>query len=450
LTIEVVALVERGLGNSSYLVGLGEGRALVIDPQRDPTPYRMEMEKRGWVPAATAETHLHADFISGGRELQELGAILYAPAGSGLVFDHQPMEPDAEVDLGGLTMRALPTPGHTPEHLSYLISDGRQPVALFSGGSLLVGSVARTDLIAPELTEPLARRLFRSLRDVITPLPDHLAVYPTHGAGSFCTAGGSNERITTLGAERTTNPYLLAEDEEQFVRLLLGSLGSYPPYYQHLRERNRLGPVVFGDEPPRLQPLSPQTLSRLAAEGTVVVDTRPVAEWAQGHIPGALAISLRDVLAPWLGWLLDIDRPIAFVLGDGQNPAEVVRQAVGIGYEHLAGVLEGGFSAWKESGRSVATTPVMDFSEVDDRQLLDVRQASEWDDGHIPGAVNIELGRLLEADLPVGALAVHCGHGERAATAVSLLERTGCSDIVVVTGGPADWEQLTGQPLQPT
>lgn len=449
MSIEVVSLVELGLGNSSYLVGLGDGRALVIDPQRDPTPYRLEMKQRGWVPAAVAETHLHADFISGGRELQALGATLYAPVGSGLVFDHHGMEPGGEVDLGGLTMSALPTPGHTPEHLSYLISDGSEPAALFSGGSLLVGSVARTDLIAPEMTEPLARRLFRSLRDVITSLPDHLAVYPTHGAGSFCTAGGSNERITTLGAERATNPYLLADDEEEFVRLLLGSLGSYPRYYQQLRRRNRLGPVVYGDEPPRLQPLSPQTLSRLAAGGTVVVDTRPVTEWARGHIPGALAISLRDGFAPWLGWLVDIDRPIAFVLGDGQYPAEVVRQAVGIGYERLAGVLDGGFSAWKESGRSVATTPVVDFSQVDDRQLLDVRQASEWDHGHIPGAVNIELGRLLEADLPVGALGVHCGHGERAATAVSLLERSR-SDVVVVTGGPADWEQLTGQSLQPT
>lgn len=448
LTIEIVSFVDEGLGNSSYLVELEDGRALAVDPRRDPTPYRAEAEKRGWVLAAAVETHLHADFISGGRELQALGATLYAPAGSQLAFEHRGVEAGEEMALGGLTLRAMPTPGHTPEHLAYLLTDGDEPLALFSGGSLLVGAVARTDLIAADLTEELARRLFRSLRDVTAPLPDDLVVYPTHGAGSFCTAGASGERVTTLGVERANNPYLRVGDEDRFVELLVESLGSYPAYYHHLRQRNRLGPVVYGDEPPTLEPLSAEDVSRLSGQGAVVVDTRPMTEWARRHIPGALSIPLRDVFGPWLGWLVDIKSPIVFVLGDTQDPAEVVRQAVGIGYEKLAGQLDGGIAAWEAASRPIASTPVIDFSQVGDRRLLDVRQASEWEAGHLPDALHIELGHLVDADPPIGDLAVHCQHGERAASAASLLERSGRSDVTVVTGGPADWAEIKGQSLR--
>lgn len=447
MSFEVVPFVDLGLGNSSYLVGLGDRRALAIDPRRDRSLYLEAAERRGWTIVAAAETHLHADFISGGRELQAVGATLYAPAGSSLAFDHHPLEPGGEVILGGLTLTAMPTPGHTPEHLSYLLSDGGDPVALFSGGSLLVGAVARTDLISPELTEDLTRRMFRSLRTMLAPLPDHMAVYPTHGAGSFCTAGVTGERVSTLGAERAHNPYLRIEDEDEFVELLLGSLGSYPTYYRHLRERNRKGPRIYGDELPLLMPLAVDEVERLRRRGAEVVDVRPAPAWAEGHIPGSLSIPFRDAFASWLGWLVDIDARLVFVTEPGQDRAALVHRCLEIGYENLAGELDGGVESWTAAGRPLTTTPRLPIGNLDG-QLVDVRQASEWQSGHIPYVIHAELGSLASISLADGPLAVHCGQGDRASTAASLLERAGRSDVTVLTGGPPEWAKATGRPLE--
>lgn len=186
LVVDVVPLVDEGLGNSAYVVDLGDGGALVVDPARDPRPYRAVLARRGLAPRFVVETHLHADFVSGGRELAAAGALLLAPAGSDLAFPHRPLADDDELDVGGLTLRVIATPGHTPEHLAYLLLDGARPKALFSGGTLMAGGVARTDLLAPEQTEPLARAAYRSIRERLLTLPDDLVVYPTHGGGSFC------------------------------------------------------------------------------------------------------------------------------------------------------------------------------------------------------------------------------------------------------------------------
>lgn len=200
----ITPFVDEGLGNSSYVVDLGEGRGLVIDPVRDVEPYARFAAEHHLELAYSLETHLHADFVSGSRELTKLGATILAPRGADLAFPHRPLEDDEQYNLGGLTLRAVGTPGHTPEHLSFLLLDGRRPLALFSGGALIVGSVARTDLISPEQTEPLARSLFRALRDRILPLPDDVPVYPTHGAGSFCSGPSTAERTTTIGQERAS------------------------------------------------------------------------------------------------------------------------------------------------------------------------------------------------------------------------------------------------------
>jgi len=264
----IVPLVDEGLGNSSYLIDLGDGRALVIDPERDPAPYLRVAERRGLVLAYSAETHLHADFVSGSRELATHGAQVLAAAAGHTAFEHRGLDDGEEVNLGGLTLRALSTPGHTPEHLSYLLLDGVAPIALFSGGSLLVGAVARTDLIDPGQTEQLARALWRSLHERVLTLPDDLAVYPTHGAGSFCSAPISGERATTIGAEKAANALLTAPDEDAFVKLLLDSLGTYPPYFSRLREVNRLGPSVFGPEQPKLAQLDAQTVRQRLASST--------------------------------------------------------------------------------------------------------------------------------------------------------------------------------------
>ena len=443
---EIVSIIDEGLGNSSYLLDLGDRRALVLDPERDPAPYLAAAERRGLQVAYTVETHLHADFVSGSRELAARGATVVASAAGGLQFPHRGLGDGEEVDLGGLTLRALATPGHTPEHLAYLLLDGQQPLALFSGGSLLVGAVARTDLIAPEQTEELARSLWRSLHERILTLPDDLAVYPTHGAGSFCSAPAGAERTTTIGREKATNALLGAPDENAFVKLLLGGLGTYPPYFLRMREINRQGPPVYGNLPP-LTPLSVGQFRHLVDNGALVVDARPVTAFAAGHIPGSLSNPLRAQFATWLGWLADPDRPLVFVLEPGQAHTEVVRQALNIGYENLAGELTGGIAAWEAAGLPLGRIRLVDAADVTG-PVLDIRQDAEFAAGHLPGARHIELGSLAATTGVTGPVTLMCGHGERAMTAASLLSGRDGSDVAVAVGGPADWAAGTGRRLQ--
>jgi hydroxyacylglutathione hydrolase len=447
-------VVDEGLGNSAYVVELGDGRALVVDPARDPTPYLELAHRRGLWIAYAAETHLHADFLTGSRELAAAaGAQVLAPAASRLGFDHRGLEDGDEVDLGGLTLRVLATPGHAPEHVSYVLADAGRPLALFSGGALLVGTVARTDLAGADLTEPLARAAYRSLRQRLLPLPDELAVYPTHGAGSFCAAPVGGGRTTTIGAERRHNRLLAAPDEDAFVAELLAGFGSYPPYFLRLRDRNRAGPELLGSGWRALPLLSTDQVRTRLAGGGALVDARPVAAFAAGHIPGALSIALRPAFASWLGWLVDDARPLVFVLDEEQDRGELARQCRTIGYDHLAGELAGGMAAWRAAGLPERQLPLVPVEQLDDRpgSVLDVRQASEVADGHLPGAVAVELGALagdrLPAELPQGPVTVMCSHGQRATTAASLLERAGHQDLRVALGGPQDWQRATGKAL---
>jgi hydroxyacylglutathione hydrolase len=447
---EIVTFRDEGLGNASYLVDLGNGRGLVLDPCRDPAAYLAATERRGLRLAWTVETHLHADFVSGSRELAAMGATVVAPAAAGLEFAYRGLDDGQELDLGGLSLRALATPGHTPEHLAYVLADGGRPLALFSGGSLLVGAVARTDLISPDRTEALARALWRSLHERILTLPDDLAVYPTHGAGSFCSAPTGAEPTTTIGTEKATNPLLAAHDEDTFVTLLLDGLGSYPGYFLRLREANRRGPRIYGATPPPLAPLSPERVRHLVADGAEVVDARPVDAFAAGHVPGALSIPLRDAFATWLGWLVADDRPLVVVLDPDQDHHDLVRQCLKVGYERLEGELAGGMAAWQAAGLPTARIPLVGVDGVEGRPVLDVRQDAEFAGGHLPGARHVELGALAGADgLPAGPIAVMCGHGERAMTGASLLERAGRrGDLTVLVGGPDDWSKGTGRPLE--
>jgi hydroxyacylglutathione hydrolase len=435
-----VAFVDEGLGNSSYLLDLGDGRALVVDPARDATPYLAAADRAGLSIVYTVETHLHADFLTGSRELAARGATVLASQAAGIEWPHRGFGDGDALDVGGLNLTAIATPGHTPEHLSWLLADGGRPVAVFSGGALLVGAVARTDLIAPDQTEPLARALWQSLHERILCLPDDVAVYPTHGAGSFCAAPANGERTTTIGRERAANPLLAAADEDTFVGQLLHGYGTYPAYFLRLRERNRLGPAVLGSPFPPVPTLDAAALRWQLDTGAVIVDVRPVRSWAAGHIGGEVAIPLRSQFGSWLGWLVVDDRPLVFVLDHGQDAEELVRQARTIGYENLVGITAGDVAAWQAAGLPVATTELLDVHSVD-RAVIDVRQSSEHALGHLPNSLHIELGDVARrvTSLPTGALAVMCAHGERAASAASLLERAGRRDVAVVIGGPDDW-----------
>ncbi|MFE6280950.1 rhodanese-like domain-containing protein [Streptomyces sp. NPDC057877] len=438
-------LVDEGLGNSAYLVDLGDGRALAVDASRDLRALGAAVERRGLTVAYAADTHLHADFLSGAVQLgHDHGATVLASAAGRRAFPHRPLADGDEVDLGGLTLRALATPGHTDEHLSFLLLDGDRELGVFTGGSLIVDSAARTDLLGAERAEELARAQYGSLRR-LAELPDEVAVWPTHGAGSFCSAPTGAERTSTIGAQKRSNPLLATPDERTFVRRLLSGLGSYPDYFDRLAEANRRGPSVL-DAAPSLPSLDSAQVKSLLADGGYVIDVRPVADYAAGHIPGSLSIPLRGQFATWLGWLLPDTATLAFVAADDQDLSEVVWQSYKIGYERLAGRLTGGMAAWVDDGNQRASTAFVTADHAGNRPYLDVRQTAEFTSGHVPGAVHIELGGLADhaADAPAGPV-VACGHGERAMTAASVLERAGHTDIAVLDGGPADYAAAHGR-----
>lgn len=439
----ITPVVDEGLGNSAYLVDLGDGRALAVDASRDLRALDAAAGKQGLTVVAAADTHLHADFLSGATRLASRdGATVYGSAAGGRAFPHTGLADGDEVDLGGLALRAWATPGHTGEHLAFLLLDGDRPLAVFTGGSLLVGAAARTDLVSPEQTEALARAQHASLRRLAT-LPDETLVLPTHGAGSFCSAPPGAERTSTIGRERATNPYLGESDEDAFVSRLLASLGSFPPYFLRLGEQNRLGPPE--PRPGPLQALDPAEVLQHRENGAVVVDVRPPADYAAGHLPGSLADTLRPAFATWLGWLVpDPGTPLVVVRNDDQDLDEVAWQARKIGYDHLLGELAGGVAAWRAAGHPVATTRLLPPEQVDPSQLVDVRQAGEFAAGHVPGARHVELGATAGTPMPSGPVVTMCGHGERAASAASVLERRGHTDVGFLAAGPGEWAAATG------
>lgn len=446
--LTIVPVLDEGLGNQSYLVALGDGRALVVDPSRDPAPYLRMAQTLGVRVEFAVETHLHADFVSGSRELAALGATFCAPRAAELQTTYRGLQHGDEIDLGRWRLRALATPGHTPEHLAYLLLDRSTPLALFSGGALIPGGAARTDLIDAGQTEPLARALYRSVREHFSGLPDDVAVYPTHGAGSFCSAGAGGQRTTTLGQEREANPLLSAPDEDTFARTFLAGLGSYPSYFRRLRSVNQRGAPLYGTTLPDLRPLSVEEIRRQVAAGATLVDTRPYPEFAAGHIPGAVSIALRPAFASWLGWLVPVDRPLLFLMGSDQDRMDLVSQCLKIGYEELVGELQGGMAAWRDQGLPEAAIVLRQANDDLGQAPLDVRQDSEWARGHLPGAQHVELGRLDDSArvIPPGPLTVYCGHGERAMTAASLLEAHGRGGLAVLDGGFEAWS-VAGQPV---
>ncbi|MFC4335986.1 rhodanese-like domain-containing protein [Salininema proteolyticum] len=442
--IHLEVIPDPGLGNASYIVDLGDGGALVVDPSRDLRAHRARLERSGLRPRWTAETHLHADFTSGTREFAHSdGAEILASAAGGRSFRHRGLADGDELDLGGLTLRALGTPGHTDEHLSYLLLDGAKPLGVFTGGSLLVSSAARTDLVDPSRTEELARAQYRSLQRLLD-LPDEVAVWPTHGAGSFCSAPASSRRVSTIGTEKAANPLLQASGEDEFVRLLTAGLGSYPAYFDRLPEVNRLGPPLLPGAP-TMPALAEDDVRRRLSSGALLIDVRPVGAFARSHVPGAVSIALRDQFASWLGWVVDPDRPVVVVRDADQDPAEILWQAVKIGHNSIVGELADGMSAWTGPTSSIPLyTAAEAVRAMPNAAVWDVRQRSEFAAGHVPRAVSIELGSLAAEAPRSDEVLVMCGHGERAMTAASLAP---ASSVAVLAGGPADLAAATGTSL---
>jgi len=445
--MSVVPFVHEGLGNSSYLVGLGDGSAAVIDPDRSVQRYVQAAGARGWTISHVFETHLHADFVSGALEIRaSTGAELFVPEAAEVCFPHRGVRPGDSIhtELGAVT--AVASPGHTPEHSSYAFRPSGSPPMLFSGGSLLVGGAARTDLISPEATSGLTRAQYRTITSAFSDLPDETLLLPTHGGGSFCSTGAGGERTSTLGLERRTNPLLAHSNEEEFVSWFPTTFPSAPRYFFRLRSVNQAGPRLRSEIslPPALPP---HEFERVRPRATVI-DVRPQAEFMAGHIPGAMSNAFRDSFATWLGWLVPENAPLLFVLGD-EPPERVIEECLLVGYERFAGVLEGGTQAWSEAGFEVARAELAGADRVrrmlsDGAVAVDVRELSEFREGHVPGALNIPLGELerraaaIPGKLPV---VTYCGHGERSATALSLLEQLGFTNLVNFDGGYDAWRE---------
>lgn len=447
--------VDEGLGNSSYMIGSTEtGIAAVIDPLRDVDRYLQVAEGTGLRLAYAFDTHLHADFVSGARELAARVTAPFrigASAKAALEFDHLPLIDGDTLSLGDVSIGVLSTPGHTPEHISFTVTPAGSaaPHSIFTGGALIVGGAARTDLLGHDCSEPLARQLYHTLHDKLLRLHDEVQVYPTHGGGSFCAASSSNDRTTTIGRERHTNRLTQVFTEDDFVRLALSDLPLYPAYYRYLREVNQRGPRVLGGVPV-LEPLPPRDVAKALANGVAVVDIRPPGEFAGDHIPNSYGIPLASPLNTWGGWVVPFGSPMILVADHPIRREEATRQLIRIGYDDLRGYLDGGIAAWQAASLPTARTRLIDVNELhawmqrnDAPLVVDVRSNAEWRTGHLPDAIHIDAGRITErapTHVPRDRQVVlHCASANRATVALSLLERLGYRNLMVLDTGFGNW-----------
>ena|SRR5579883_444103 len=449
----IESFVAEELGNSAYLVGSHEtGEAVLIDPLRDVEQYLARAEALGVRVIMALETHIHNDFVSGAREVvQAVGATLGASAKADLAYPYQALWENDMLEIGSWKLHVLPTPGHTPEHVSYVLKDVHNtPQALFSGGSLMVGTIARPDLLGPQHTPALARAAYQTLHERLLLLPDEVSVYPTHGGGSFCAAGAGNQRSTTMGQERQHNPLIQATTYQQFLTRYL-QLVPYPTYYNRMRALNQHGAPLLGRSLPPLRPLSASEVNRAHQQGAVLVDVRPFADYDAAHIPNSLNAGIDGPLSAWVGWVLEPETPLVLLGASREDEREAQRELLRIGYDRIVGTLEGGITAWREAGYSTRSTEQVTTAALaaalergDELTIVDSREVQEWAQGHLPGAVLMPVGHIPQEaqTLPHEApVAVHCAHGYRSAVAASLLERAGLPHVLHVTDGYEEWER---------
>ncbi len=443
-----------GLSNNSYVIGSEQsGQCAVIDPVRDIDQYTSIASNHGVRITYAMETHLHNDFISGARELAaQTGCQVGASASGGTLFPSVRLQDGDEFDLGEFKLRVLHTPGHTPEHISFLVEEQGEPTAIFTGGALIMGGAARVDLLGSRVAPFLARWLHQTIHGKLLKLPDSVRVYPTHGGGSFCSAAapqGGDKTSTTIGEEREHNPFAAQTEESDFVQFALAGLGSYPSYYKRMADINRRGPDVLGGVP---QPasLTPLSVRNQLGENASLVDARQDLLFNEQHVPGSFAVPFGDSFATWLGWLLPWAQPIILLPPDPAHQDAMVRQLIRIGYDRINGFLAGGIEAWKSAGLPTESAKGIDLETLKDLSgqdhapmILDVRQRSEYHAGHIKGAVNIELGELQEhldglpREMP---LITVCAAGMRASMAGSILQRDGRDNVqVLAESGTGAW-----------
>ena len=450
----------QGLGHASYLVGSEEtGEALLFDPQREVSGYFEVARMQGLRICCALDSHGHNDFLSGLTEVGARAAVdVLAPAVADVGYPHRAVRDGEQFELGDVGFEVLHTPGHTPEHISLLVYDRAvsvdEPALLLSGGALLVGDVARPDLLGGrDEAEAAAREFCRTIQTKILVLPDHVEVFPTHVAGSLCGGSIGSRLSTTVGYERRTNEILArVSSEGEFVEqcLRLDNLPAVPPHWKRMRRQNLAGVAPLGvlGEPPALPPAAVQ---RALRDGAVVLDTRPPEAFGGGHIPGALNVGQGAAFPTWAGTVLDEDATVVLVLDSPADLWTVTWDLLRIGYDLPAGWLAGGMMAWRTAALDVERLAQITVHELRHRlqsgelDLLDVRQPGEWAAGHAHGAVFITGGELPQRldDVPRTGkpVAVVCGSGYRSSVAASLLDAHTDLDVVNVLGGMTAWNR---------
>jgi hydroxyacylglutathione hydrolase len=440
VSVEVLGFDTAGLGDRTHVVVL-EDTAVVIDPQRDFDRFLVAADQRRATIRAVLETHVHNDYVSGGPAIAAAtGADLVLPAAAGAAFRFRPAFHMEDLTVGGLVFRPVHTPGHTPEHVCYVVLIEDEPVAVFSGGSLLVGSAGRTDLLGADRAESLALLQFGSINRLAA-LPEAVALHPTHGQGSFCSVSAAGGGASTIGAERASNPSLAIGDAETFARSQLAGLQPYPGYYRHMGPINLAGAGPIPED--AVPGVDAATVAGLTDRRVAVVDARPRHAVASGRIPGSWAIEMSDSFATWVGWLLPFGSPLVLVLDDEAKVAPARTALARVGFTDVVGVFTG-MDDWVAEGRPVITHDLVEVAAfvgdtTNDHQMIDVRSPREWEEGHLDGSVHRYLPELMD-ELPAGLdpdrpVYVLCESGQRAAIAAARLADAGYRTVVVTGGG---------------
>lgn len=445
------------LAHASYMFG-SKGEAAVVDPQRDVEIYLEAAQKNGLTIRHIFETHLHADFVSGHRELaQRTGAKIYLGAAAGAKFEHVELHDGYTLQIGDTCLTALETPGHTPESICLVLTDcehGDEPWAVFTGDTLFIGDVGRPDLSPTHTPPELADMMFDSLHHKLMTLPDKTLVYPAHGAGSLCGRNMRTESSSTIGTERLTNWALQIKSREDFVAQMTSNLPARPEYFAQDAAINREGAPPLNDLP-ALTPISPADLQYQIAQGVTAVDVRHQDEFAAGHVPNSISIPLGGQFASWAGAVLGLSADPVLIGATEEQVSEARLRLARVGMEEIAGYLEGGIEAWQAAGLPLAQVPQVTVEELKIQldkgtmRVLDVRREGEWNAGHLEGAAWHALDTFKRAlpevsnDAP---LAVHCKSGYRSMIASSFLQRAGHNNVVNVIGGYDAWEKA-GLPI---